>query len=87
MLNIIADTKFKKSFRKKDKFVQKKAVERIRIFRENPLDILLNNHPLEGEYKGKRSFNVTGDYRIIFYYINKDTVCFVDIGTHTELYG
>ena len=79
MLNIITDTKFKKSFKKKDKFVQNKTIERIRIFRKDPFNILLNNHSLEGEYKGKRSFNITGDYRIIFYYINEDTVCFIDI--------
>jgi mRNA-degrading endonuclease YafQ of YafQ-DinJ toxin-antitoxin module len=87
MINVITTKDFDKSFKKKDKFIQKKAIERIRIFREDPFNILLNNHALSGEHKNKRSFNVTGDYRIVFYYINEGTVCFVDIGTHPELYG
>ena len=86
MIDIITTKGFDKSFKKKDSFVKKKAIERIRIFREDSFNILLNNHALTGEHKGKRSFNVTGDVRIIFSYIKENTVCFVDIGTHPELY-
>lgn len=86
MLNILYARNFKKSLKKKDKFIQEKARERIRIFREDPFNVLLNNHSLAGEHKDKRSFNVTGDYRIMFYYADKNTACFTDIGTHPELY-
>ncbi|MEK7128316.1 MAG: type II toxin-antitoxin system mRNA interferase toxin, RelE/StbE family [Patescibacteria group bacterium] len=86
MLNTTSNNNFKKSFKKKDKFVQKKALERIRLFREDPFNIILNNHSLSGEHRDERSFNVTGDYRILFYYIDENTVCFTDIGTHPELY-
>lgn len=86
MLQIISNDKFKRSFKKKDKFIQKKARERIKIFQQDPFNILLKNHALAGEYKNRRSFNVTGDYRIIFYYVDENTVCFSDIGTHPELY-
>ena len=64
MLNTTSNNNFKKSFKKKDKFVQKKALERIRLFREDPFNIILNNHSLSGEHRDERSFNVTGDYRI-----------------------
>ena len=87
MINVIYTKDFHKSLKKKDKFVQQKARERIRLFREDPFNKVLNNHSLGGEHRGKRSFNVTGDYRIIFYYIDENTVCFIDIGTHPELYG
>jgi len=86
MIEIVTTKDFDKSFKKKDKFIQKKARERIRIFREDPFNAVLNNHALTGEYKDERSFNVTGDYRIIFYYANENTVVFSDIGTHPELY-
>jgi len=86
MIDILTTKDFDKSFKKKDKFIKKKALERIKIFKENPFDVLLNNHSLHGEHKDERSFDITGDYRIIFYYINKDIVCFTDIGTHAELY-
>ena len=87
MIHIITTRGFDKSFKKKGKSIQKKALERIRLFREDPYNMLLNNHPLSGEHKKERSFNVTGDYRIIFYNIDENTACLVDIGTHPELYG
>lgn len=86
MLDAISTNRFKKSFKKKDKFIQKKAIERIKLFREDPFNVVLNNHALTGEHKNKRSFNVTGDYRILFYYFNENTVVLSDIGTHPELY-
>ena len=87
MLNVVAGKNFKKSFKKKDKLIQKKALERLRFFREDPYNVLLNNHALTGEHKGRRSFNVTGDYRIIFYHLDENTIKLVDIGTNPELYG
>jgi addiction module RelE/StbE family toxin len=87
MLYVISLKSFKKSFKKKDIKIQKQAILRIRLFREDPFNIILNNHSLDGEYVGKRSFNVNGDYRIVFYYIDANTVCFLDIGTHSELYS
>jgi len=87
MIKIITTKDYDKSFKKKDKFIQKKAIERIRLFREDSFNVLLNNHALTGEYENKRSFNVTGDCRIVFFYFNKNTVVLSDIGTHPELYG
>ncbi len=86
MIEIITTKDYDKSFKKKDKFIKNKALERIRIFREDSFNVLLNNHALSGEYENRRSFNVTGDVRIIFYYVNENTACFTDIGTHPELY-
>ena len=86
MIEILTTKDFEKSFKKKDKFIQNKALERIKIFREDPFNVLLNNHALTGEYENKRSLNVTGNYRIMFYYADENTVILSDIGTHTELY-
>lgn len=86
MIYILTTKNYDKSFKKKDKFIQKKALERIKIFQQNPFNILLNNHELTGEYENRRSFNVTGDYRILFYYAKENTVILTDIGTHPELY-
>ncbi len=86
MIDILTSRKYNKSFAKKDEFVQKKAIERIRLFRKDPFNILLNNHKLKGEYGDEKSFNVTGDFRITFYHINENTVLLTDIGTHPELY-
>ena len=78
---------FKKSFKKKDKFIQKKTLERIRLFRQEPFNVLLDNHKLHGEYKGFNSINITGNFRAMFEYLDKDHIVFTDIGTHPELYG
>lgn len=86
MLDVIYTKKFYKSLKKKDQFVKTKARERIKLFREDQFNPLLNNHALSGEHKNERSFNVTGDYRIVFYYVDENTVCFSDMGTHPELY-
>jgi len=86
MIQVITTKNFDKSFKKKDKSIQDKARERIKLFIEDPFNFLLNNHALTGEYKNKRSFNVTGDYRIMFYYLDEATVVFSEIGTHPELY-
>lgn len=77
---------FKKSFKKKDKFIQEKTRERIRLLRKDPSNILLNNHKLHGEYDGCNSINITGNFRAVFKCLDEDHVVFSDIGTHPELY-
>jgi len=47
----------------------------------------LNNHALKGKFKGYRSINVTGDIRAIFIPHSESHVEFVDIGSHSQLYG
>lgn len=48
---------------------------------------ILNNHALKGTFEGYRSINVTGDIRAIFMLHNESHVEFVDIGSHSHLYG
>lgn len=86
MITVTFTKDFKKTLKKRDNFIQKKVGERIRIFREDPFNVLLDNHKLHGEYEGYSSINITGDFRAIFKYLNKDRVVFYDIGTHPELY-
>lgn len=47
---------------------------------------LLHNHALHGVYDGYKSFNVTGDLRVIYKEIEKDTYLFALIGSHSDLY-
>lgn len=83
---IILHANFKKRY-KKLRFVEKKKFkERRSIFLQNPFHLILNNHPLQGKYKGYRSINITGDLRAI--YKNKNgSVIFVDIDTHSNLFS
>jgi len=74
-------------FKKQPASIKDKFEERVRLFREDMFEPILNNHPLEGEWLGCRSINITGDIRAIFEELGDDHFEFVAIGTHSELYS
>lgn len=61
--------------------------ERRDLFLASLLHPLLHAHPLHGEYEGFWSINVGGDLRALYKYETADSVIFVKIGTHHELFG
>ncbi len=77
---------FLKKFSKLDDKVKQKFKERKNLFLTDTIHPLLNNHPVDKVYPGCRSINITGDYRAIFRHIGDD-VEFINIGTHSQLYG
>lgn len=82
--------KFEKKFKKKYKTLgdkkQRQFLDRLKLFKNDEYNPLLNNHKLSSPYKGCRSINISGDLRAI-YYKESTVVYFVTIGTHSELYG
>ena len=86
--------KFRKEFivhyKKANVRIQHEVDKRIRLFKRNPTEIQLHNHPLRDKWKGYRSINITEDFRAIYkelleeneYYI----AYFVALGTHKQLY-
>ncbi len=87
-MNIVFSNTFLKQYRKSPKSNQEVVSDRIDLFRVNRLDPCLHNHKLHGKYRGHRSINITGDWRAIFHIVAQDeTVEFVLLGTHSELYG
>ena len=78
---------FLKSYAKLPKTVQKKFVERVQLFLDEPEHPLLRVHEPKGDLTPLKSMNITGDYRAIFT-INtqKKHVIFYKIGTHSDLY-
>lgn len=83
---ISSDKDFKKDYKKLPKKIQERFKERILLFQKDPVDPILNNHQLRGKYKGYRSINITGDIRAIFRK-SGDEVTFVELGSHSKLYG
>ncbi len=79
--DIYYHNQFKKSFQRLPNDIQRKAKERVRIFRENPFHPLLDTYKLHGKLREQWSFSVKGQYRIIFLFDNNDTI-FLDIGPH-----
>lgn len=57
---------FRKTFLRLPKNVQKKAKERIKIFKESPFHPSLDTHKLHGKLKEQWSFCVKAQYRVLF---------------------
>lgn len=76
---------FIKEFKKCSLKIQYAFRDRLALFLSNSFHDLLHNHPLSGRLKGRRSINITGDWRAIFEE-TENGVTFVDIGTHSQLY-
>lgn len=85
-MKIILHKHFKKKYEKLSENNKRQFKNRRNIFLEDPLNILLKNHALSGEYSNYRSFNITADIRVIYEPIDNETVLFITIGTHSELY-
>lgn len=85
-MKIFLHKNFVKKYAKLRQNKKAKFKERRDLFLEDPYDPLLNNHALTGKYIGSHSINVTGDLRVIYDIINKDSVLFIDIDTHGNLY-
>lgn len=85
---IIYYRQFKKHFKKRilpDISLVKRFDERIKLFISDRVNPILADHPLGGDYKGYRSFSITGDIRVIYKFTNS-SVIFIDVGTHNQVY-
>lgn len=58
------------------------ALEKEKIFRQNPFDSRLDTHKLHGRYKDYWAFTAIGQYRIMFVFVGKGVVDFINVGTH-----
>lgn len=59
---------------------------RIHWFQKNPHDTRLKDHLLSKRMAGKRAFSITGDVRIVYEWLSKNTVRFLAIGGHKRVY-
>ncbi len=78
---------YEKKARRLDQRINLKLNERLALFQSDPFHPLLDNHKLAGKRAKERSINITGDFRLIFEQLNKDTIRLIDIDTHHNLYG
>lgn len=60
---------------------------RIKWFQKNPNDTRLENHQLKDRMYGKWAFSITSDIRIVYEWLGKNTVRFLAIGKHTQVYS
>jgi len=76
---------FKKRLSKLPQNIRERFYERLEIFLKDPHHPSLNNHSVNKAYPGRKSINITGDYRAIFQEY-KGCILFTNIGTHSQLY-
>ena len=70
-----------KSFKKFS--AQRKVIDKkVDIFTANPFEKTLKTHKLSGELSDYWAFSINYHLRIIFYFVEKDIVGFINIGTH-----
>lgn len=86
-MKIFVNKNFVKKYNKLQSSDKKRFKIRRNIFLQDPYNPVLNNHSLHGKYVGYRSISVTGNLRIIYKFLGKNTVLFVEIGTHSDLYS
>ncbi|PIP74340.1 MAG: hypothetical protein COX78_03870 [Candidatus Levybacteria bacterium CG_4_10_14_0_2_um_filter_35_8] len=80
---------FLRQLKKSNVQIRKTFKQRLLLFVENPNDLEFNNHPLQREYVGFRSIDITADYRAVYReVIQKDDtyIYFISLGTHHQLY-
>lgn len=78
---------FEKQYKKLRESEQKRVKERLVLFLQDEFNPILNNHSLEGRYRGYRSINITGDLRAVYKRTSGNTRIFVAVGTHPQLYN
>lgn len=52
---------FLKQYKKAPLKIRENWIRKLEIFKNNPSDLRLNNHPLKGRLLGYKSINITGD--------------------------
>jgi len=85
-MNVELHRQFKKQFKKLSSKTQQQFLKRLELFIDDSYHPQLRNHQLSGKWQDFRSINITGDIRAVYQVISPDTVYFIAIGTHSELY-
>ena len=81
---------FRKQYLKVNVRIRNKTNDCLRVFKNNPNDLQLNNHALKREWEGYRSIDITNNYRAIYEKkkVGEITIAyFVAPGTHKQLYS
>ncbi|MFA6436235.1 MAG: type II toxin-antitoxin system mRNA interferase toxin, RelE/StbE family [Candidatus Gracilibacteria bacterium] len=74
---------FKKAFKRLPQQVQRRAIEREILFRQNAFDPRLDTHKLKGVFNEYWAFSINYKHRILFRFEQQGEVGFVDVGNHS----
>ncbi|NCB21123.1 MAG: type II toxin-antitoxin system mRNA interferase toxin, RelE/StbE family [Clostridia bacterium] len=78
--------KILEKFFKKHPELRKRFYERVCLLRDEPQNLKLKNHKLEGTLKDFNAISIDQDNRLVFYADNDGTFVLFDIGPHDDVY-
>lgn len=79
---IYPTTHFIKAYKSLPENIRLSAKRKETIFKTNPFDPILKTHKLKGKLKDYWSYSIDFQHRIIFGFIDSETVIYYNIGTH-----
>ncbi len=74
---------FVRKYKKLPKPLQEEVKEKIDLFKQDPFYPSLKTHKLKGELKGRWSFSVNYQYRIVFIFETKEKAVLLTVGDHS----
>lgn len=82
-MKILYSSRFLRRYKKLSRSVRLSAERREFVFRADWKNTTLSTHKLKGVLSGLWSFSIDSKHRIIFEFVEKDTVLFHTIGNHS----
>jgi addiction module RelE/StbE family toxin len=89
MIHIVRTSRFEKELEKlalQYSNIVNQVEDVLILFRNNPEDTRLRNHPLRRRMEGKYAFSIDEDIRVIYEWVRKNQVKLLNIGTHKQVY-
>ncbi|OGY43817.1 MAG: hypothetical protein A2731_02980 [Candidatus Buchananbacteria bacterium RIFCSPHIGHO2_01_FULL_39_8] len=85
-MEIVYSKDFVKSAKLVPQPVQSKLAALLKILKENPFYPKLHTKPLVGKLKNFYSFRITRDWRVIFRFLDPQTIFLIDIAHRKDIY-
>ncbi len=77
---------FERQVKKLLKKLRVQMWDRLALLEMDEFNPLLNNHKLGPPYETYSSINITGDYRLVYKFLESDRYYLRAVGTHHQLY-
>lgn len=84
MITIHVSTRFKRSFQKQPDPIKQDFARKIKEFIKHPFQPPLHTHKLRGNLQDCYSFYLKDGFRVLFEFIESETILLVNIGGHDD---
>lgn len=86
MVKIVFSELFLKAAKKLPRETQNKLAKRLELLSRNPFHVTIHTKRLVGELAGLYAFRITRDWRVIFNFVDEQTVKLIDVGHRKDIY-